>query len=434
MLETSFGLSFYMKSASKATNIRYIYLRITVDGIRKETSTKRTWDVQRWDAKGERAIGNKEDARTLNHFLDTMEMKINKYKTDLLYTEKSISAQRIIDFVLGKATSKATVLDEFRKHNDEMFALIGKDYALATHKRYETARFHAIAFIHYKYGADDLEMRDLDFDFIIAYELYLKTVKNCVNNSALKYIACLRKVIFRAMDKNIISQDPFKAFKKRITPTNKKPLTAGQLYRLESLEISTQRLEVVRDIFVFQCYTGLAYIDTYQLKKKDIKIGVDGEQWIISARQKTGNETNIPLLPKALEIIEKYKEHPICLSRESVLPVASNQKMNAYLKEIGSLCGFDCELNTHKARRTFGSTVTLNNDIPMHVVKEMLGHHSIRQTESYAITTKQTIGREMKELGNKLGGSKTFVPKEGMEIISKLEKELQELKERFGIS
>ncbi len=111
----------------------------------------------------------------------------------------------------------------------------------------------------------------------------------------------------------------------------------------------------------------------------------------MSERQKTGSVTNVPLLPKALEIIEKYKEHPLCLSRNTVLPVASNQKMNAYLKEIADLCGFTCELNTHKARRTFGSTVTLNNDVPISVVKEMLGHQSIRQTESYAITT-QGIG------------------------------------------
>lgn len=162
--------------------------------------------------------------------------------------------------------------------------------------------------------------------------------------------------------------------------------------------------------------------------------GIDGAQWIMSERQKTGNITNVPLLPKALEIIEKYKDHPLCLSRDAVLPVASNQKMNAYLREIADICGFDSELNTHKARRTFGSTVTLNNDIPIHVVKEMLGHQSIRQTESYAITAEQTIGREMKELGNKLGGSKPLVHEEGMEIISKLERELRELKERLGIS
>ena len=434
MLETSFGLSFYMKTASKETNIRYIYLRVTVDGVRKETSTKRTWDIQRWDPKTERATGNKEDARTLNHFLDVMETKINQFKMDLMYTEKTISAQRIIDFVLGRVTSKALLLEEFKKHNDEMLSLVPQDYALAMHKRYETARFHAVAFVKYKYESDDIEFRDLDYEFIINYELYLKTVKNCVNNSTLKYIACMKKVINRAIDKNIITQDPFRAFKRRVTKTVKRPLTASELRTLEQVTITTPRLETVRDIFVFQCYTGLAYIDAYQLRKTDIKTGIDGAQWIMSERQKTGNVTNVPLLPKALEIIEKYKDHPLCLSRGAVLPVASNQKMNAYLKEIADLCGFDSELNTHKARRTFGSTVTLNNDIPIHVVKEMLGHQSIRQTESYAITAEQTIGREMKELGNKLGGGKTSIPGEGMEIISKLERELRELKERFGIS
>ncbi|MFD2602947.1 site-specific integrase [Flavobacterium suzhouense] len=422
-----------MKTASKETTMRYIYLRVTVDGVRKETSTKRTWDIQRWDPKTERAIGNKEDARTLNHFLDAMVTRINQFKMDLMYTERTISAQRIIDFVLGRVTSKAMLLEEFKKHNDEMLSLVPQDYALATHKRYETARFHAIAFVKYKYAADDIEFRDLDYDFIISYELYLKTVKNCVNNSALKYIACMKKVINRAIDKNIIAQDPFRAFKRKITKTLKRPLTASELRTLEQVTITTPRLETVRDIFVFQCYTGLAYIDAYQLRKADIKTGIDGAQWIMSERQKTGNVTNIPLLPKALEIIDRYKNHPLCLSRGAVLPVASNQKMNAYLKEIAELCGFDCELNTHKARRTFGSTVTLNNDVPIHVVKEMLGHQSIRQTESYAITAEQTIGREMKELGIKLGKSKQAIPQEGIEMISKLEKELKELKQRYGL-
>jgi integrase len=419
-----------MKPPKKETDIRYIYLRITVDGLRKETSNKRTWDIKRWDTKTERAIGNKEDARTLNHFLDAMVTRINQFKMDLMYAEKTISAQRIIDFVLGRVTSKAMLLEEFQKHNDEMLALVPMDYALATHKRYETARFHAIAFVKYKYASDDIEFRDLDYDF----ELYLKNVKKCVNNSALKYIACMKKVINRAIDKNIITQDPFRAFKRRITKTVKRPLTASELRTLEHITITTPRLETVRDIFVFQCYTGLAYIDVYQLKKTDIKTGIDDAQWIMSERQKTGNVTNVPLLPKALEIIDKYKDHPLCISRGAVLPVASNQKMNAYLKEIADLCGFDCELNTHKARRTFGSTVTLNNDVPIHVIKEMLGHQSIRQTESYAITAEQTIGREMKELGSKLDGTKTSIPVEALEIMSKLERELRELKKRFGLT
>ena len=157
----------------------------------------------------------------------------------------------------------------------------------------------------------------------------------------------------------------------------------------------------MRDIFVFQCYTGLAYIDALNLKSQDIKSGIDGEKWIISQRQKTKKEINIPLLPKALEIIERYQDHPICKKRDSVLPVNSNQKMNAYLKEISDLCDVD-SLNTHKARRTFASTVTLGNDVPIHVVKEMLGHHSVQQTEVYAITEQQAVGREMQKLKKRL--------------------------------
>lgn len=433
MLESSFGLCFFLKTPKNKSNIRYIYLRVTVDGIPKETSTKRKWEIQRWDQKTERATGNKEDARALNHFLDAIMTRINQFKMDLMYNEKSISAQRIIDFVLGRIISKAMLLEEFKKHNDEMLALVPQDYALATHKRYETARFHAREFVKYKYATEDIEFRDLDYDFIISYELYLKTVRNCVNNSALKYIACMKKITNRAIDKDIIVQDPFRAFKRKMTKTVKRPLTASELYTLEQVSITTTRLQTVRDIFVFQCYTGLAYIDAYQLRKTDIKTGIDGMQWIMSERQKTGSVTNVPLLPKALQIIEKYKEHPLCLSRSAVLPVASNQKMNAYLKEIADLCGFTCELNTHKARRTFGSTVTLNNDVPISVVKEMLGHQSIRQTESYAITTEQTIGREMTNLGSKLSNVDPTIPDEAMSMISKLEKELLKIKEQFGI-
>ena len=212
------------------------------------------------------------------------------------------------------------------------------------------------------------------------------------------------------------------------TKTLKKPLTSRELLALEQVKLTTPRLEVIRDIFIFQCYTGLAYIDAYQLRKTDIKTGIDGETWIISERQKTGNATNIPLPPKALELIEKYKNHPVCLSSNSVLPVVSNQKTNAYLKEIADICSLDCELNTHKARRTFGSTVTLNNDVPMHVVKEMLGHQSIRQTEEYAITEELTVGWEMKELKNRLDKNERTITQQELATLERLEKEIKTIK------
>ncbi|HAK27852.1 MAG TPA: recombinase, partial [Sphingobacterium sp.] len=159
--------------------------------------------------------------------------------------------------------------------------------------------------------------------------------------------------------------------------------------------------------------------------RDEIKKGVDGELWIMSARQKTGTGTNIPLLPKAIQIIEKYRDNPECLKRGTVLPVTSNQKMNAYLKEIGDLCGISSTLNTHKARRTFGSTVTLNNDVPINVVKEMLGHRSIKQTEEYAMTEQRTIGREMSELKNKLASQHKDKAEDDLALLNRLSKEVE---------
>ncbi|MBW7890971.1 MAG: site-specific integrase [Chitinophagaceae bacterium] len=408
MLEQSAGQTFFLKSPKNKCKFRYIYLRVTVDGASKETSTKRKWDINRWNQKTERAIGSKEDSRTLNFFLDSLETKINQYKTELINDGSTITAQKIIDFVLGKTTSKAKVLEEFQAHNDEIWALIPKgEYALGTHERFVKARSHVKEFIKYKYNRNDIEFRELNFEFVKDYEFYLKTIKNCSNNTTLKYIANFKKIVLRAIAKEMILSDPFKLFKSKWTKPNKRPLTKEELRAIEEKKFSTDRLSVVRDIFIFQCYTGLAYIDAFQLKRTDIKKGNDGGLWIISSRQKSKSSTNIPLLPKALKIMEKYKRHPICISRNSVLPVKSNQKMNEYLKEIAALCGITSELNTHKARRTFASTVTLNNGVPIHVVKEMLGHYSVKQTEEYAITEQETVNREMNLLRKKLDSGKT---------------------------
>lgn len=380
MLECSFGLTFFLKSPQKKTTTRYVYLRITVDRVSKETSTKRKWDVNRWDQKTERAVGNKEDARTLNSFLESLVAKIIQYKNELLYQERTVTAQKIMDYVLDRIESKAKVLEEFQLHNDEMLALVvKKEYAEGTHERYVTARSHVKEFIKFKYNVEDLEFRELNYEFVKDFEFYLKTVRNCSNNTTLKYIANFKKIVLRAIDKEIIATDPFKRFKGKKTKIKKFPLNKQQLAVLENHEFATARLATVRDIFVFQCYTGLAYVDAFNLKTTDIKVGIDGERWIISARQKTDSPITIPLLPKAEEIIKRYADHPVCLKRGTVLPVGSNQKMNEYLKEIADLCKLDCTLNTHKARRTFGSTVTLNNSVPIHVVKEMLGHHSVKQ-------------------------------------------------------
>jgi len=434
MLENSFGLVFFMKITSNDRKIRTVYFRITVDGITKEASTKRKWEHSRWDQKTERAVGSKEDAKSLNFFLDSLTLKINEIKTEMMYSGKTITAEKIMDHVLGKVQPRVKVLEEFQKHNDQMTALLGKGYARGTLQRFTIPKNHLSAFIKFKFIKEDIEFSDLNLEFVKDFEFYLRTVRDCSNNTTLKYIANFKKIVIRAIDQEIILKDPFKNFKGRKTKLVKKPLSTQELYELERHYFTTDRLNVVRDIFVFQCYTGLAYIDAFQLKRTDIKKGIDGNLWIMSERQKTNSTTNVPLLPQALKIIEKYKNHPLCVQRGTVLPVSSNQKMNEYLKEIAILCGFPFTLNTHMARRTFGSTVTLNNNVPINVVKELLGHASVKQTEAYAITEQATIGREMSLLNKKLNKTTAKISKSDLAVLSRLEKESEAIKKKYDVT
>lgn len=428
MIESSYGLNFYLKTHHKGSDLRYIYLRITVDGIQKETSTKRKWEGSRWNQKIERATGTKEDAKALNSFLDSIRRKVEDYKIQLINRNTPITSQKLVDFVLGNTEANTKVLEEFQKHNDEILALVSKgEYSKGTHERYVTARSHVQQFIKLKYKVDDLEFRQLNYEFVKDFDFFLRTIRNCQNNSTVKYIANFKKIVYRAISKDIIASDPFKAFNNKKVNVKKTPLSSRELFLLENKVFESERLNEVRDIFVFQCYTGLSYIDVKQLRSDEIKIGIDNKQWIISSRQKTGSSTTIPLLSKAIEILEKYKHHKLCIKSNVLLPVKSNQKMNEYLKEIATLCNINDNLTTHKARRTFGSTVTLNNGVPMHVVKEMLGHQSIKQTEEYALTEQATISREMDILDNKISSESELNNSDPIAILKKIENDINQL-------
>lgn len=405
MLEKSFGLIFFLKVPRHGSNIRTVYFRITVDDIPKEASTRRQWDIERWNQKTERAVGTKEDAKSLNFFLDSLTTKIHEIKTKIMYTGKPITSQKIMDHVMGRITPRAQVLEEFQKHNDEMKALIGNGYTEATLERFNITKNHVSAFIKLKYNASDFEFADLNFEFIKDFEFYLRTVRKCANNTTLKYISNFKKIVIRAIDKEIIIKDPFKSFKGKKTKIVKKPISAKELAELERHQFSTDRLNTVRDIFVFQCYTGLAYIDVKQLTLDNISLGIDGDKWIFKNRQKTETTSKIPLLPVAQEIINKYAEHPICKNENRLLPILSNQKMNAYLKEIADVCEINKDLTFHIARHTFATTVTLSNGVPLETVSKMLGHTNLKTTQHYAKILDKKISEDMMILKSKFASS-----------------------------
>lgn len=403
MLEKSFGLLFFLKQSKKnKKDEKYIYLRITVEGIPKELSTKRLWPSSKWNPSAGRAIGNTEESRLLNAYLDTLYYKAMQAKKILLDQDKEVTAEAIKNTLLGVGEKKKMILEIFEEHNKQVEALIDKEYTPATLQRYKTTLGHARAFILWKYRTEDRDIHSLDYDFISSFSFWLKTEKNCNHNTALKYLTNFKKIVLICVKNGWLLRNPFIQFKMVKKEVIRTVLTWQEIQRISEKVFVTDRLNHVRDIFLFSCYTGLAYIDVKNLSRNQIVIGIDGELWINTHRQKTNSPTRLPLLPKAIELVNKYKDNPICIEGNHVLPVLSNQKMNAYLKEIADLCEITKPLTFHIARHTFATTITLSNGVPIETVSKMLGHKSIKQTQHYAKILDTKISLDMMALREKL--------------------------------
>jgi len=403
MLEKSFGLFYYLKQAKNQKEQRwYVYLRITVAGERREVSIKRQCTADRWNSKTGRAAEINEEAIELNRYLDTISNKVHQIQRNLIDDGKPITAENIKDILTGKGEKKHFILEAFQEHNKQMEALVGKEFAPATLTRYKTACTHLNNYIKWKYGKNDFEVKDLNYEFISQFVFWLRSERKCGNNAAVKYLGNFKKIVLECMKRGLLNTDPFLGFKSKRNEVIPVALTKEELIRITKKKFEIERLDHVRDIFIFSCYTGLAYIDAYKLRKTDIVIGIDSGMWITTTRQKTNSSTRLPLLPPAVAILTKYQDHPKCVSKGTVLPVLTNQKTNSYLKEIADLCGIRKKLTFHIARHTFATTVTLTNGVPIETVSKMLGHKSLKQTQHYAKIVDLKISEDMKLLKEKL--------------------------------
>ena len=399
MLDSSFGMFFFLKtSKSKKSQNSFVYLRITVDKTSVELSTKRKWTPAKWNSRIGRADGKTEDVKTLNAFLDSLQIKVLQAKKHLMDSEKDISAMNIKNVLLGITDDRKMILEIFLEHNERMKSLIGKEFAQGTYKRYMTGYRHTSAFIQSKFGKEDIEIRKLNYEFLADFYYWFRSVKNCSHNTTVKYLIYFKKIVLLCLKKGWLLRDPFIGFNLASKEVVRDILTKEELDKIKSKEFSIIRLDNVRDIFLFSCFTGLAYIDVKNLKRNQVIKGIDGKKWIFTQRQKTQSPTRLPLLPKALEIVDKYKDHPECIANGNVLPVLSNQKMNAYLKEIADICGIEKPLTFHIARHTFATTVTLSNGVPLETVSKMLGHKSLKQTQHYAKIIDLKISQDMQAL------------------------------------
>lgn len=403
MLEKSFGLLFYLKKPKNYQKGNMpIYMRITVDGVPKEISTGRDWEPSRWNIHAQRASGTKEDGKALNVFLDTLQAKVYEAKRQLLENNKAITAELLKNILKGKTDRPKMLMEVFQYHNDQIKELIGKEVSAATLERYKTSLEHTRSFMQWKYGITDIDIKNLDFEFITEYDYWLRSVRNCSHNTTIKYLGNFRKIINRCIRNGWLQRDPFLGFKMTKREVERVFLSKEELQRIRDKDFSTERMRQVRDIFLFCCFTGLAYADVKKLQRSEICVGIDGDQWIFTSRQKTETASRIPLLSFALEIIEHYENHPVCVQKGKVLPVPSNQKMNTYLKEHADVCGITKPLTSHIARHTFATTVTLGNGVPIETVSKMLGHKNLRTTQHYAKVLDRKVSDDMQALKQKL--------------------------------
>jgi site-specific recombinase XerD len=399
----TFTILFYIvKSKINKNGEVPIYARITVNGVRSELSINRVIDENRWDSSAGKVKGNKEDARTINEHIDTIRTKIGDHQNTLIKNNKLVTSSSIKNSYSGITEKKLTLIELFKYHNQQMKEKVDIDFSNSTVIRYTTTLKHITDFLKINYKTSDMYLTELNYKFITEFEHYLKTVRKCNHNSTIKYIRNVRKVVNIALANDWLMKDPFLKFRGSIKEVERDFLSTEELQAIEDKEFKISRLDEVRDMFVFSCYTGLAYADIAKLSLNEIEKGIDGERWIYTHREKTETKSNIPLLPKALEIIEKYKKHPECIISGKLLPVRSNQKMNAYLKEIADVCDITKNLTFHSARHTAATTVWLTNGVPIESVSSMLGHKNIRTTQIYAKVVEKKVSEDMQNLRSRL--------------------------------
>lgn len=399
--KSTFSILFVaQKGKLKANGKAPILARVTVNGEMVHLATRIDVDPDRWLGKECRTPGRSVEDKYINEMLDNYRNVIKNKYNELFFRGEAITAMRLKSILTSRSDEAKRLLVLFDEFNEDYRALVGKETTHKTYTRYLLTRRRLAEFMAAKYKIRDILLSDINTKFINDFYIYLRTVdgKNG-HNYHMKMIQRFRTVFKTAKDNGWVTADPFGGFKISMEETHREHLTIDELGVLVSKEMTSERLQRVKDIFVFSCLTGLAYTDVRGLKKSEVVMGNDGRLWIDTRRDKTKVAVYVPLLDIPRAILEKYADQT---SHDRLLSIPANQKVNDYLKEIAAICGIDKNLTFHIARHTFATTVTLENGVALETVQKMLGHKNIRTTQVYAKMTKRRISMEMESLAGVL--------------------------------
>ncbi|MCD9017501.1 site-specific integrase [Parachryseolinea silvisoli] len=388
---------FFIKKDKARQNLAPLYVRITLHGQSLDVSLRRSIDIEKWDTDLGRAKGKREDVRIVNDYLDNVRAELNQCCTELKLQRKPVTLEAVKDLFCGIVPLGHTLLGLMEYHNNSLKHTL----EWGTMKNYVTTQSYVKLFLERKLKRADIPLNELTYPFIIDFQVFMLNHRPtdyhipCGHNTVLKHIERLRKMIAVGIRNEWMEKDPFAKFQARFIRKERQCLDSAELAAIEQKDFQVPRLNWARDLFVFSCYTGLAYCDLMNLKPEHISLGMDRGQWIMTARKKTNQPLRIPLLPKAQVIIQKYQGDPRAAFTGTVFAALSNQKLNSYLKEIADLCGIKKNLTFHLARHTFATTVTLTNGVPIETVSKMLGHASIRTTQIYAKVVEKKVSQDM---------------------------------------
>lgn len=398
MKRDSFRVLFFLKKTKLLKNGEAsVCMRITVNGTRVENNIRKSIDPALWSQAKETARGKSRRACDLNTYIEEARIKLYQIFCELEQQNRPVTAHLLQELFFGqeKPEEARTLLGTMQEHNDQCRALVGTDYALITVRRYESCRRYLAELIRQRYGKEDLPLAEVNGELVRAFAFYLKTEKGCQQNTVIRYMKCLKKITNLARANDWMAKDPFLGIRFHEKEVVREFLTMDELQTIYRKEFPLERLTLVRDVFIFAAFTGLAFIDVQQLAPEHIVRDNNENLWIRKPRQKTKNMCNIPLLDIPQEILRKYADHPTCRKKGVLLPVPCNQKMNSYLKEIADICMIRKNLTTHCARHSYATSVCLANGVSLENVAKMLGHSNIKMTQHYARVLDSSILRDM---------------------------------------
>lgn len=377
-----------------------IVVRVSVNGEYERFNSTLDIEPELWDTQAGKAIGRTTKIMAFNKRLDDIKYVMQNHYHDLLNTHGYVTAEMVKNAYMGvtaKEESLMPIYDEFLAETKKMVGINRSD---KTYQKYERCKRRVVEFMKKKYNISDIPLKELKPKFLSDFEVFLATEYQCKQNTVYKFLQLFRMVLVKAQREGISFPDPYLNYKMRKERVDRGYLTEEEVLAIASKEINIRRLDQVRDVFIFACYTGLAYADISTLRAENIKKMFDGKLWIVTHRQKTKTNVNVPLLPTAAKILKKYEGQFL---NGEILPMLSNQKTSAYLKEIADLCGIEKNLTFHLARHTFATTMTLGKGVPIESVSKMLGHTNIQTTQIYARITNEKISKDMENLAKNLG-------------------------------